>query len=744
MHERHPFSTRGGSLVGAVLVVALLSAAAITLDASKMSVNQNALLAQGSSATPTTSVAPSSEAKAVTGKCEIGYDYVVKIENRKPAISFAAWPGDAATKDTSRAQRCASIPGAPRDGTGTKNSEGFEVRWCQSRENAEQVQKRDPLRKDWECKVRVCKIVGKKQINSEGAIKTQDAEVCFVATKAMKVGEALDAENVVKKAEAGAASLAADPALTPQEREEAKGFASTGSLSSSDDLLGVWKDEQKENDAAIATQKESIRKSEENLTALTKGYENCSSSPSIPDEYNAYDSCGTRLEQLKNANEKLALDQKKLEELEEQKVRLSALQKSLTPGDAQPPPASEKKESQLCPGGPGCGGGEWNPNTGRLETTFKKDDRDNRDNPGCTGPLAFLCRNTGQPDSDRAELYAACQAGNQRACQAYVGNGSGGVGAYGGYGGAYSSGGQPCSAQQQQSGILGIITTITSLFGKGNSASNCGNGNGSDAPLPTCRITASPTNIPTGSQPVTLTWQSEKAFSATLSNSGNVSTQGSMTVNPQTTTTYTLSLGGYVDNRTGQQLRGECSTQVTVGTQGGGSGDGAVKAEISCRPQVADVGMSVAVSFACRNANTSVGSGFSSANQMSGSATPVVAQPTIGSDSVTYGLTCSKEGKTDTAQCTVEINKTSIVLIANPKNLESGKESNIGWITSGMEACTISSPTLSGFTAENAGSTNVSGVAKSPPLTADTKFVLSCTTKAGGTKTAETTVTVGN
>lgn len=297
---------------------------------------------------------------------------------------------------------------------------------------------------------------------------------------------------------------------------------------------------------------------------------------------------------------------------------------------------------------------------------------------------------------------------------------------------------QQCNSQQG-----GLFGTVLSLFMKNKSG--CGtNGDGSDsnAPTPTCQITASPQNISAGGQSVKLSWQSSRAVQASLSSAGTVATNGSMTVTPQTTTTYTLNLSGARNSQTGQQLRGDCSVQVVVGGQGGG--DGAPKAEISCRPQEADVGMSIAVSYACHNSATSGGSGFSTNNQLSGSATPTVEAPTLGSDSVIYGLTCSKEGKTDSAQCVVKINPTSIVLIANPKDVASGEEANIGWITNGMESCTISSPTLASFTSENAGNTSPSGVAKTPALTEDTTFVLTCTTKSGGTKTAETTVNVGN
>lgn len=721
MHERHSFYMRGGSLMGALLVVALLSAAAIGIDSANQSVNRDALLAQGSTAAPTaTPVATAKSAeenKTITGKCEIGYDYVVRVNDKGEAkidIENIANNFKAVDikKDPKAGNRCPMRPGPASDGS---------VRSCDQ---------------NWYCLLAVCR-----------TLKEGTAEKCWRISKKIPVGGEVDSKKVTEQADAEATQRALDPNLSPDLKANADGYiaAAGGNLSNSDDFLKALNQQNMNTSSGISIQETLTAQAAEKRDSLLREYETQCTNRSGIVVYDVFD-CASQETELNAANDKAVAEQRKLEALQRDSERLAGLQKQLVP-TTQTPPDKLNDLSLICPP-EGCSEGKWNPTTQRLETTFKKDESDTGNKRECTGPFAYLCRNANQPGPSQEDIYLCDRLRDRAACMrvAEAQGGSGGVGASSGYGGAYSSGGQPCSAQQQQQqgGFFGIITTITSLFGNKSSSGNCGSGSGSDAPIPTCRITASPTTIPTGSQPVTLTWQSDKAFSATLSNSGNVSTQGSMTVNPQTTTTYTLSLGGYVDNRTGQQLRGECSTQVTVGTQGGGSGDIAVKAEISCRPQVADIGMSVAVSFACRNANTSVGNGFSTANQMSGSATPVVAQPSIGSDSVTYGLTCSKEGKTDTAQCTVEINKASIVLIANPRDVESGKESNIGWITSGMEACTISSPTLSGFTAENAGSTSVSGVAKSPPLTTDTKFVLSCTTKAGGTKTAETTVKVGS
>lgn len=322
---------------------------------------------------------------------------------------------------------------------------------------------------------------------------------------------------------------------------------------------------------------------------------------------------------------------------------------------------------------------------------------------------------------------------------------------------------------------------------------------------PTCKLTANPTNITQPGQPVTLSWTSENAQSAYISNAGQVGPTGSITVNPQQSTTYTMQVigfpqqqqqqqqnpyggfgsqggyqpdyycvrqieplvvipnywgpecyngrpspppaygtqqqtayGGYGASAAGPPQQGQCSVQVTVGAQGSDK----PKAQISCQPKAADVGMQVAISYACQNASASKGDGFTTNNQLSGSVAADVVAPPLGSQTQTYTLTCSKEGQMDSAQCTVQVFRPAIVLVANPKSVVRGESANIGWLTTGMDACVISSPNLQQFTQENANNTSPSGVAKTPPLVQNTSFELACTTKSGATKSASTTVEV--
>jgi hypothetical protein len=166
--------------------------------------------------------------------------------------------------------------------------------------------------------------------------------------------------------------------------------------------------------------------------------------------------------------------------------------------------------------------------------------------------------------------------------------------------------------------------------------------------------------------------------------------------------------------------------------------------QISCSPQIADVNESVAISYSCQNATGSSGGGFSTNNQLSGSASSTISAPPAGSNTANFGLTCTNNGQIASAQCKVQINQPAIDLVANPQAVPSGQTSSIGWVTAGMQSCVISSPDDATFTTANASSTRVSGVATTDPITGPTNFTLTCQTLGGQTKSATTQVTVGS
>ncbi len=205
--------------------------------------------------------------------------------------------------------------------------------------------------------------------------------------------------------------------------------------------------------------------------------------------------------------------------------------------------------------------------------------------------------------------------------------------------------------------------------------------------------------------------------------------------------------GGQCTNEPGQPS-GSCpagwqavrnSQQCVTSWQCGGAGSSL--AQISCQPQLADVGMTVGITFGC-SAGTAVGQGFNTNGQNSGSTQATTTSPGAGINTINFGLTCTNQGVTDSKQCTVNLNKPSLIFVANPKVLNSGERSSIGWVTAGMQGCIISSPDDSTFTNDHANNSRKNGVAETPALTSDSVFVLTCTTLAGGTRTASTTVDV--
>lgn len=176
----------------------------------------------------------------------------------------------------------------------------------------------------------------------------------------------------------------------------------------------------------------------------------------------------------------------------------------------------------------------------------------------------------------------------------------------------------------------------------------------------------------------------------------------------------------------------------------GGPATGTPTAQISCSPQTADVGQTIAISFGCGNASGSAGSGFDTGNQLSGSASTTISNPPAGAKSATYALLCRNQSATTQAQCSVAITRPSIILVANPKVIAVNASSTIGWVTTGMQSCVISSPDSQQFTAQNATNNSVNGVAITPALASSASFILNCTTMGGQSKSATTVVQVGS
>lgn len=164
-------------------------------------------------------------------------------------------------------------------------------------------------------------------------------------------------------------------------------------------------------------------------------------------------------------------------------------------------------------------------------------------------------------------------------------------------------------------------------------------------------------------------------------------------------------------------------------------------AELSCQPKIADAGMTIALSFACANATDSTGYGFTTDNKTSGSTTTVLTPP-ASSTAANFALSCTNQNLSARAECTVQIARPSIILVANPRVVRSGEGTTIGWITTGMKSCVVSSAQLPAFTTQNASNTSPNGMATISALTTDIDVQLSCTSLGGNVRTATTSVLI--
>jgi hypothetical protein len=150
--------------------------------------------------------------------------------------------------------------------------------------------------------------------------------------------------------------------------------------------------------------------------------------------------------------------------------------------------------------------------------------------------------------------------------------------------------------------------------------------------------------------------------------------------------------------------------------------------------------MQVALAYSCAQ-GTATGSGFTASGQ-SGTATVTVENPPAGTNTATYRLTCNQNGVTAGAQCSVKVERAGIIFVANPGTVRSSETSLLGWTTSGMQSCVVSSPTDPVFTAQNSANTSVSGTASTIATSSAVSYRLRCESVSGGTSDATTTVSV--
>jgi hypothetical protein len=229
---------------------------------------------------------------------------------------------------------------------------------------------------------------------------------------------------------------------------------------------------------------------------------------------------------------------------------------------------------------------------------------------------------------------------------------------------------------------------------------------------PTAGISANPTSIASGASS-TLTWTSTNAVSATL-NGATVAVNGSQTVSPTSTTTYTF----VAKNSSG-------TTATALATVTVGSSSGPPAAGLTANPTTIAAGASSTLTWTTTNAVSADLNGTTVALNGSQAVSPTA--------STTYRITAhSSTGATDWGQVliTVTAGGPTAGITANPTSIASGGSSTLTWTSTNAV-----SATLNGATVAVNGSQSVSP-------TATTTYTFKTTGSSGATATAQATVAV--
>jgi hypothetical protein len=242
---------------------------------------------------------------------------------------------------------------------------------------------------------------------------------------------------------------------------------------------------------------------------------------------------------------------------------------------------------------------------------------------------------------------------------------------------------------------------------------------------PTVTFAASPSSITAGGSSV-LTWSSKNATACDASGgwTGTKTESGSFTVDPTSTTTYTLTC-------TGAGGSDHASTLVTVraATTAPAAPTVALTASVTTIP----AGTTSKLTWSSKNATSCVGSdGWTGTEATSGTHN---VSPT---STTTYTLSCTSSAGTAAASTKITVDAAAAVpaptvtLTASSTTISSGGSSTLTWSTLNASSCTASG----GWS----GTEAVSGTHSVSP-TATTTYTLTCT-GTGGSTTASDTVTV--
>lgn len=246
-----------------------------------------------------------------------------------------------------------------------------------------------------------------------------------------------------------------------------------------------------------------------------------------------------------------------------------------------------------------------------------------------------------------------------------------------------------------------------------------GGGDDDDDDAPSLTFAANPATIALGASS-TLTWDSTDADECTASNgwSGGKTVDGSQSVSPATTTTYTL--GCHNEN-------GTTSKSVTVTVTGGGDDDPPALA-FAANPSSITEGASSTLTWDSTDADSCTASnGWSGNKSLDGNQSVSPATTT------TYTLSCSNENGTTTDSETVTVTAATgsaplLSFTASSSTIPEGGTSTLAWDSTNADTCVASN----GWS----GSKPLDGNENVSPTTTTT-YTLSCGNEFGTTTDSE-------
>ena len=271
-------------------------------------------------------------------------------------------------------------------------------------------------------------------------------------------------------------------------------------------------------------------------------------------------------------------------------------------------------------------------------------------------------------------------------------------------------------------------TTFTGLW-YSDAASRIGSGNAMESvnissivlddivQAPTCAMNAAPTTINRG-QSATLSWTSTNATSATINQGiGGVAVNGSRTVSPSTTTTYTGTFTGAGGTVT-------CARTITVVQP-----PAAPTCALNAAPTTINQGQSATLSWTSTNATSA------SINQGIGGVAVNGSRTVSPSTTTTYTGTFTGAGGTVTCARTITVvpraDAPTCTLSAAPTTIDQGQSATLSWTSTNATSASIN---------QGIGGVAVNGSRTVSPSTTTT--YTGTFTGAGGTVTCHATVTV--